>query len=342
MKHYRILWLLCLIIVVVSGFNVLADPLSGRVVDIADKQPLADVSIDIILSGVTRTLAQPTKGNGAFLIKLSEMFSQEELNTNILYLRFKKKGYLPVTVNRRFQHRGVFKVKDLEIPLEGVSSTIPEGTDNQEGGTDGLRRIFHGNYALYGSNAESPVNLNELNQRLPRHLRRGIITHLQSLDLSVQVALDELPAEMQQADSLALSGYAKKMDALALIKGEAELIMEENGEVVEMVSEYRVIPELPEFHPGILYVDDVIPADRIRPSQLSGNLSKIWGGNTVFALALYETREAMKETDEQAKKARLDTAELYLKAQHKNLQAGDILKRQIEELMELIHQARRL
>lgn len=342
MKHFQILWLLSLMILVASGLNVLANPITGRVIDIADEQPLADVSINISLSGVTRTLAQPLKENGAFSIKLNEMFSQEVLDTNVLYLQFSKTGYLTVTVQRRTKHRGVFEIRDLEIRLEGLSSTGSKPAGNQPGVADGLRRILHGSYALFGSSAESSINLNELNQRLPRHVRRGIITYLQRMNLPVQVALDKLPAEMQQADSLALNKYAKEMDALAVIKGEAELFIEDNKEFVEMASEYRIVPELANFHPGILYIDDVIPADRIRPSRLSGNLSKIWGGNTVFALALYETREAMKETDGQIKAARLNTAEQYLKAQKENLQGGDILKGQIEELISFIDRARRL
>lgn len=337
LKQGLLLSLLCLCVATLTGVDVHAEPVAGRVLDSgAGGKPLADVSIDIVLSGKTRELAQPTGVDGSFHAELDALFSAQDLDTEILYIRFTKPGYLPFVFNRRTQRRGVFAVDDLEVRLEAAAAPPTYASTGSAADEGDLRRIYHAAYALYGGDAQGADSLKVLNERLPRHLRRGIITHLQQLHLPVNVSVDELPGEVQQADSVALRAFARKENALAVIKGEAEWVTEDGAAVVEMASEYRVIPELPEFRPGTLHVDDRIPADQMRPSRLSRNLSKTWGGSTVFALALYETQEALRETDDIRRQARFERAEQILKAQEKDLPADDILRQQIRDLASFI------
>lgn len=332
-----LLWLCAAGLIAVDAH---AEPVAGQVLDSAAGQPLADVTIDIVLSGTTRTLTRPTGPDGRFRAELADLFAPRELDTEILYMRFTRPGYRPFVFNRRTSRRGVFGVDDLQVRLEAAAAAPDAVSTTVAADAADMRRIFHAAYALYGDDASGSGVLGQLNERLPRHLRRGIITHLQELHLPVNVSLDELPDELQQADSLTLRAFAQRQDALAVIKGEAELIDEGGSRVVEMASEYRVIPELPELRPGTLHVDDSIPAEQVRPSQLSGKLSKTWGGSTVFALALYETREALREHDAAQRLVRLERAQQILKAQEKDLPADDILRQQIQDLAGLIEKAR--
>jgi len=341
LRHGLLPGLLCLCMALLTCIDVKAEPVAGRVLESnAAGQSLAGVAIDIVLSGTTRKLEQPTGADGSFRADLADLFSAQDLDTEILYIRFTKPGYLPFVFNRRTQHRGVFGIDDLEVRMEAAAAPQTDAGTVSAAHEDDLRRIYHAAYALYGGDAQGSGMLNQLNERLPRHLRRGIITHLQQLHLPVNVSVDELPGEVQQADSVALRAFARKENALAVIKGEAEWLTEDGIQMVEMASEYRVIPELPEFKPGTLHVDDRIPADQMRPSQLSRNLSKTWGGSTVFALALYETQEALRETDDARRQARLERAEQILKAQERDLPADDILKQQIQDLAGFIARAR--
>ncbi len=320
-----------------------AAPISGSVVDGSTKKGVPGVTIKALLSGKTWTPPEGTAADGSFSFELTEGFSPTELDTEFLNLEFNKPGFRKATRMRRARQRGLFIIGDLRVRLEALAAdndtptdTIPVETENSP------RRIFHGAYALFGDNVDAAgSSLENLNQRLPRHLRRGIITHLQQLQLPANIELDPVPADIEPSNSIKLRAFARSNDALAVILGEAEMIISDSGEAIELASEYRIIPLLPGFQPGTLYVDDRIPKADFRPSRLSRSLSKTWGATTVFALALYETRAAMEESDPGKKRQRLNSAESYLKAQKGSLTTHDILNQQIDGLLALIEQERK-
>lgn len=313
-----------------------AAPVSGTVIERGSGAPLADVAIEVVVSGKNRRIQQPTGADGRFSFALSPLFSTDDLDTEILYLRFNKAGYMPHVFSRRTRTRGVFDVSNVRIAMDPVRADESQAVAE----ANGTKRIFHAPYDLYAGQGDSRELLDQLNARLPRHLRRGIVTHLQGLRLPADVTIDELPAEVPGQDSVAVRRFARQQDALAVIQGEAELIDEGGQQIVELASEYRIVPDLPDFKPGTLHVDDLIPAEEIRPSRLSKSLSQIWGGSTVFAMALQEVHKALQESDPAKRRERLELAERFLKAQQKELPRDDILKMQIEELAEVIRKVR--
>lgn len=329
---------LLLALCLIYGGWLYADPITGRVIDEATKTGIPGVAIRVFISGNSWEVPQGSGADGSFSFELADGFRPAALATDFLNLEFSKPGYRKATRLRRAQQRGNFNIKDLQIRLEAIenSAGMP-ATAAAQPTENSPKRIFHSAYALFGANASDPDNtLAELNERLPRHLRRGIITHLQRLQLPANIALDPVPAEVEQSDSIKLRAFADSKDALAVILGEAELTRSDGEEAIDLVSEYRIIPLLPEFQPGTLYVDDHISKADFRPGSLSGSLSKTWGGSTVFALALYETRQALAQNDQEKRSAGLTRAESYLKAQKASLTGDDILNQQIDSLLALI------
>lgn len=340
MSSWRLVVLFALNLLLCSALR--ADPISGSVIDDITKQGIPGVTIRALLSGNTWLVPDGTAADGSFIFELSEGFAPETLDTDFLNLEFDKAGYRKATRMRRAQERGRFIVNRLQIRLEPMEADRGSSADTPPAiSEESPRRIFHSAYDLFGGNTDDPgSSLTELNRRLPRHLRRGIITHLQQLQLPANIALDPVPADIEQSDSIKLRMFAKSNDALAVILGEAELTVSDGIEAIELASEYRIIPLLPGFQPGTLYVDDRIPKSDFHPSRLSQSLSKTWGGTTVFAMALYETRAAMAQTDPEKKNAGLNRAESFLKAQKGNLSGNDILNRQIDDLLALIERER--
>ncbi|MCP5312952.1 MAG: carboxypeptidase regulatory-like domain-containing protein [Chromatiaceae bacterium] len=317
-----------------------AEVVSGRILTGTPEQPLAGVGIEVQASGTTRRLDQASSADGAFRFDLDTLFTPQALDTEILNVIFSKPGFRSYVFSRRTRQRGVFSIGALQIRMEAINAEPAPGPGTGDADGEQLRRIFHGDYALFGEDDSPERLLEQLNERLPRHLRRGIVTHLQRLHLPADVTIDALPGELQSADSVAMRRFAREQNALAVIQGEAELVGADGDGVIEMASEFSVIPDLPEFHPGTLHIDDVIPADEIRPTRLSKQLSETWGGSTVFAMALDETRRAIHETDPAKRRERLQRAEQFLKAQQRDLPADDILKQQIEDLVAFITRAR--
>jgi hypothetical protein len=313
-----------------------AAAVTGTVVERGSETPLAGAAIEVVLSGKQRRVLQPTDKDGRFHFALNSLFSSEDLDTEILYLRFSKAGYSPHVVSRRSRTRGVFEISNIRIALEPVRGDGPAPA----AAANGVKRIFHAPYDLYAESSGSRRVLDQLNERFPRHLRRGIVTHLQGLRLPADVAIEALPEVLRDQDPVAVRRFARRQDALAVVQGEAELIDEDGRQFVELASEYRIVPDLPDFKPGTLHVDDKIPPEEIRPSRLSKSLSKIWGGSTVFAMALREVQQAIQESDPAKRRERLERAEHFLKAQQRELPRDDILKIQIEELADVIEQVR--
>jgi hypothetical protein len=338
-------YLLLILGLFASGY-LRADPVSGNVIDGVSGSGLPGVTIRVLLSGSSWEVPGPTGSDGAFSFELADGFDSEAMDTSFLNLEFSKDGYHKATRMRSAQTRGHFIVKDLRVRLEPKDEAVSRSVAVQpvnagESDPTSPRRIFHRSYDLFGPGEdESEISLSSLNQRLPNHLRRGIITHLQQLQLPANVTVDPVPDEVGDGDSIKLRTFARSEDALAIILGEAELTVSNGKEAIELASEYRIIADFPGFQPGSLFLDDRIAKADFRTSRLSRSLSKTWGGTTVFALALYETREAMRQSDPQKRQAGLDRAESFLKAQKSSLTGDDMLNRQIDDLLELIHRER--
>jgi 5-hydroxyisourate hydrolase-like protein (transthyretin family) len=334
-------FLLLILSLICSGLAN-SEPITGHVIDDASGDALPGVSIRALLSGTSWLVSEPTDNDGAFRFDLTDGFDSAAMDTNFLNLEFSKAGYHKATRMRSTQTRGQFIVKDLRVRLEpknapgnAVEVSSPTVIDEPTP----FRRIFHRSYDLFGAGeGNTDDSLTNLNRRLPRHLRRGIITHLQQLQLPANITFDPIPDEIKQGNSIKLRAFAHSEDALAVILGEAELTISDGDETIELASEYRIIPLLPDFQPGSLFLDDRISKGDFSPSRLSRSLSKTWGGTTVFALALYETREAMRQNDQEKRQAGLARAEAFLKAQKSVLGIDDdMLNQQIDALLDLIH-----
>jgi len=314
----------------------------GLVVDRSTGAGLPDVKIVVAASGKSWEVPVRTSNDGVFRIDLSAGLAPPDLETEVVYLNFSKEKYIDhVRMCRDPQRRLVFRgVKAEMVAIEKHAGSGPPASGPTAAGRDSAsRRLYLTPYRIYGNDTARAEAAQQINERLPFHLRRGIITHIQALQIPnppADVALDRLPPGIDGADYESVKEFGMQNDALAVIRGEGALIPG-NGHALELTSEFLILPSLPDFRAGSLYVDDRISQADMSPARLSGSLREAWGANTVLAIALQETQDAVREKDAAIRKQRLQRARGYLVAEKRRAGAGsDILVRQIDSLLTVV------
>ncbi|USG62425.1 carboxypeptidase-like regulatory domain-containing protein [Sneathiella marina] len=316
-----------------------ASTLEGIVLDSKSGQPVQGVTIRVNASGQELELLHPTGADGSFTIRLPELFSDDQLDTWSLALTFSAPNYGPRTQVRRSQTRGVFEFPRMSILLEPTSGiwNLPAGLRQQLQAlksTDG-NALFVAPYIIS----------EEVKQRLPANfakilnfnIRRGISTHLQSLDLEKipeDVSILALPLELEQSNAAQLRVIGAELNALALVGGLGSIGQDTGGTpVTELSTEFIIIPELTGFNPGTIYIDDQLIGIPLNPTTLYKGMDELWGRNTVLAISALETKRGLSNND----KDKLMLARSYLVAERAEI-GGDntVLLRQINTLIAYI------
>lgn len=335
-----------IVFVLLSGVNPCSGATAeGRVVDRSTGAALSDVRIVVTASGKSWGVPSPTPADGAFRIDLSAGFTPRELETEVVNLEFSRDKYRPLARMWRSSQKGRFEIKGVKVEMEPDKLSSGSGDPIVRAPAPDRRsaskRLYLVPYRIYGDGTTEAEAARQINERLPFHLKRGIITHIQALQLSnppADVALDGLPPGVDSADYDRVREFGIENDALAVIRGEGALIRD-NGHALELTSEFLILPSLPDFRAGSLYVDDRISQEDMSPTRLSGSLREAWGANTVLAIALQETQDAFGEKDAAARKQRFQRARNYLFAEKRRAGPGsDILVRQIESLLTIVEQ----
>jgi hypothetical protein len=180
--------------------------------------------------------------------------------------------------------------------------------------------------------------MSRFHRLLKFHLKRGINTHLQSLEidplLSEEVGVSTMPVSVDSANTEKVRAYGSELNALAVVSGLGAVRQDIAGQrVVEVSSEYLIIPSMAQFQPRTIYVDDSFLVEQLQSARLIESLHQLWGQNTVLALTLREARVAFPNKD----KAKLQKARNYLIAERARAGPGSqLIVRQIEALLTLI------
>ncbi len=334
-----LLWLFALL---ASAVPWAGAAVTGQVFDAASGSPLGGVAVVAEASGRRHPLPQPTGPAGRFSFDPEAVFTAEERDTVALSLLFTHSGYREVVRLVRADQRGVF-ARDglLTVRLErilGQQALTPEtaGQLAAARSADG-RTLFLVPYDMGPTPGDEDGA--RFHRLFARHLKRGIVTHLQALDLEslpgdVGVATVPLPLDVADTERVRLVGNA--LNALAMVSGFGSLASGAAGDAIEISSEYLIIPSLPTYTPRTLYVDERLPADCLRSGQLFQGLDQLWGRNTALALALLEARQALQGAGGMDRAA-LGRARSLLIAER--AQAGsesDALVRQLTALVEVL------
>ena len=312
-------WMLVLLMAH-QGSALGAATVAGRVIDAASGEGLAGVALRIELSGSAWDVPSSTGSDGTFSLDLTKEFPADALDTDALFISLRKANFRPVTRIMRAQRRGQLEFRQLEIPLTPMSGNsglvAEERARLDQFRSSSGRTLFVLPYEL-----DSEETANNLNRRLPFHLKRGINTHLQSLQVDEPpegIGIEKMPVQINATNTEKVRNYGVALNALAIVSGQGGVA---EGATVEVASEYLIIPELPGVQLQSFYVDDRFPEDTLRSGKLFERLQAIWGGNTVLAVAVLDISQAIATQPKDA--SSLERTRAYLLAQRRQLGPAD-------------------
>lgn len=317
----------------------MASLLEGVVVDSRTGQPVAGVTISLNISGRDVASATETGTDGRFSVDPASLFSEEELDTWSLAMTFAAQDYGERIQVSRTPVRGQFILTGQTVKLDPTSGV---GALSAE-----LKAQLQ---ALKSSNGKAlfvvPYSISqEVQDRLPRNfmqilnfnIRRGISTHLQSLELDEipdDISIQALPVTLDQSNAEKLRIIGAELNALALVGG-LGAAGESAGQppVTQLSSEYIIIPKLNGFNPGTLYIDDRLLGNPLNATTLYKGMDALWGRNTVLAISALETRQGLLLKDP----AKLELARRYLVAERAEIGSDNtLLLRKINKLIAYI------
>jgi len=293
---------------------------SGRVVDAVSGSGLAGVSLRVEISGSAWDPPEPTADDGGFSLDLAAAFPTRALDTDVLFISLSKPGYRPVTRIMHARRRGALDFRSVEIPLRRAADAggllAEERTRLNQFRSNSGRTLFLLPYEL-----DSDAAANNLNRRLPFHLKRGINTHLQSLqveDPPEGIGVEQMPVPVSATNTEKVRDYGVALNALAVVSGQGGVMpAPADGGTIEVASEFLIIPELPGVQLQTFYVDDSFPEDALRSGRLFERLQALWGGNTVLAVAVLEINQALAAQPKDT--PALERTRAYLLAERRQL-----------------------
>lgn len=330
----RVLTWLVVLWMTQQGLALGAATVAGRVVDAASGDGLAGVALRIEVSGSAWDSPAPTGPDGRFSLDLTSTFPADALDTDALFISLNKTGFRPVTRIMRAQRRGELTFTQLELPLTRVAGggglAPDERTSLEQFKSTSGRTLFLLPYEL-----DSEEAADNLNRRLPFHLKRGINTHLQSLQVDnppEAIGIERMPVNVSATNTEKVRDYGVALNALAIVSGQGGIA---EGTTVEVASEYLIIPDLPGVQLQSFYVDDRFPENTLRSGKLFERLQALWGGNTVLAVAVLDINQAIAAQPKDA--SALQRTRAYLLAQRRQLGPADgAVVAQINALLALI------
>jgi hypothetical protein len=172
----------------------------------------------------------------------------------------------------------------------------------------------------------------DFNEKMKKHLKRGIITQLQQMvsALAPPISITDMPIEIDVTDTARARDSGEALEALAVF-GITEVDSAAGGEgIVEVSSEFLVIPSFADVQLGTMYVDDRLPLERLQSANLFSDLNREWGANTAVALALLYARKAIAPGGTERD---LESAHDYLVAAKRELPQGHLLVAPIDGLL---------
>lgn len=316
----------------------LDSPINGTIINAKTATPLAGVHVAVEVSGTMKSLPHPTDSTGRFAVDPSALFDPQQLDTYALTLSFSKQGFRsPEVCVLSFKTRGQLRHANLQVALKPMESS--DLLDHAEKAKlEGFVSI-HGRTVYLLPYTLTPLGVasaRDLNQRLPQLLQRRITTYLQALRVKSlpEVSLESLPQGPAVTNTERVSASGEYLNALAMIGGQGHIKrLRNNQEILELASQYLIIPWLEGFTVRTWYIDDSLPPGSIALAALANSLNKLWGRSTLLALSLREFIQAKADRDTE----RLKRIRTYLIAERS--QAGpdnEPLLSQVKSLLELV------
>jgi hypothetical protein len=152
------------------------------------------------------------------------------------------------------------------------------------------RMLFISPYALYGDVDDSDEQrLNGIVDQVIGHRIQAYRTSLKLTQPPSELSVRKLEEPLSMVDRARIRDVGSQRQALGVITGEGELRPVEDGDdVIDLFSEFSIIPRHPNYAERRLEVGDTLPRGRARPSRLSAHLNEFWGQKAMIALSVQE------------------------------------------------------
>jgi hypothetical protein len=170
-------------------------------------------------------------------------------------------------------------------------------------------------------------------QELPVHSGVGNIPPLEAVSLQYLTYSKAVP---QRANTERIRTVGRHINALAIGSGSGERTQGAAAASPHLTlsSKFVIIPVRTSYNPGILFVDDVLPVEKLNSPLLYSHLSEWWGHYTVMAMCLRKFDQAKKIKD----KSSMKEVRAYLLAERRLIGSDEAYKaRKINDLIEMIN-----
>jgi len=288
----------------------------GTVESTAGGNPISGVAITVEASGKSFILPNMTDSLGHFSFDPATTFTEDERNTIGLNLYLSKKDFRAATYVIRFSEPGLSSHKERSFTMERITGDTAIDSSAKQAiqaskSVDG-RSLFFVPYEFDPSDTDP--ELKRFNRTFTFHLKRGINTHLQSLEMDVtpsDIGVVDMPINIGTGNTERVRAYGVALNALGVVS--LDMLQADDTQSLAVVSGYVVIPSGPDAPLNTLYVDDYFKAGELHSTRLFERLNDLWGINTVLALSLRNIQAYLSDNDDN----HLQVARQYLMAEKK-------------------------
>lgn len=301
---------LCLALLLPLGAAAQAPTLEGRVAFGPGNTPVADAKVGVEYGAKIRQAAVETDAAGRFRLDLAVLFPGYVARLPDVTLSFEKPDHEPVVRVLPCAPAGGVDCGDLLVRMPRLAGGAGLSID-ERALLDPLRRpggttIFLMPYLIGGAPGTDDVDLDVLAWSLHRVINTG----LQESAFNSDDPLLKPPPEIgittitdlavKRSDTERLRQIGEFVEALALVGGFGRPAGSAQPDAVRLSSHYFVVPQLPRFRTGTLFIDDQVPTARLNSPDLYEQLSDNWALHTLLAISIRQIQAASAGDDAMA------------------------------------------
>ncbi|MEN8177579.1 MAG: hypothetical protein ABFS39_03060 [Pseudomonadota bacterium] len=329
---------LFLIVLLLLAGHAEAATISGQVMDAISRKPMEGIEISLKWYGGDHRIRDATDSQGRFQFQLAQMLPAEALQRRSLNLLFSQQGYIAESILLERLPDAAFNLNHERIELTPVEGSSPSDPGS-------YTTLYVLPYQVpQGSNLSDPQEMQTL---ITEYLTSGVDMYLQ--EIAVPAPIENFGLQSLGMDTeVKISNTARVIDfgyqlkdALAIVGGRAGTrLTDEQQEQMEFSSRYVIVPGIEGQTGRVMRWDDALPTGLISSRMIADRLNRLWGRNTVRAIALAAYNRAMT-ADAETKLVLLKKAEEFLKAELRDAGTDEPLVAELDELLQQVKEARK-
>ncbi len=328
--------LLSVTLLLLLALSAEAASISGQVVDALSRTPLDGMEIHLKWYGGDHRIKPATDAEGRFKFQLDEILPAAALQRRSLNLLFKRQGYM--TENLLLE-----RLSDESFSLQQRLIELAPSEGSEQPLSGAYTTLYVLPYQV--SRGSSLSDSEELQALITEYLTSGVDMYLQ--EIGEPAPLDAFGLQKLGADAAVdisntsgVISYGHQLkDALAIVGGRAGTrITADQQEQMEFSSRYVIIPAIKNNRGRVLRWDDALPTGLISSRMIADRLNRLWGRNTVLAIAAAALNRSIT-ADTDTRKELLERAEAFLRAELMDAGADEPLVAELNEVLAQIREA---